>query len=282
MKVQQVTGAFGGCVTGIDVSQPLPTDVIGGIKKAIDQLGVLFFPDQPVLTAEKQLALTAQFGEVETPPFLTKYSQHPQVLIVEFEKPKGAGADIWHQDGTHTTTPPIGTFLQAHILPAFGGDACFSCMYSAYDALSPALRHMLDGLTARHSTANLFSLPRSPGQYGGREPDAQPPVSHPVVTANPRTGRRRLFVNRLYTIAIEGMPEAESRFLLDFLFEHIKSPEFQLRYSWKLGDLAFWDNQAVQHFAVADYTQQRRMQRVTLAGEKPIGAERQVQADEAA
>ncbi len=108
-------------------------------------------------------------------------------------------------------------------------------------------------------------------QYAPGTPAPKPPVSHPVVTQNPTTGRRRLFVNSLYTSRIEGLSEPESSALLAMLFEHIKSPEFQLRYSWSVGDIAFWDNHAVQHYAVADYTERRRMQRVTLLGEKPMG-----------
>src|SRR5262245_57955539 len=142
MQIERVTGTLGARITGIDVSKPLTPDLVAGIKQAIDQYGVLFFPGQPVLTADEQLALAAQFGAIETPPFLTKQSEHPQVLIVEFEKPKGGGADIWHQDGTHTERPPMGTFIQAHVLPDFGGDTCFSCMYSAYDALSSPIKTM--------------------------------------------------------------------------------------------------------------------------------------------
>lgn len=273
MQVEKVSGALGARITGIDVSKPLDPGAVAGIREALDRHGVLFFPGQRVLTAEEQLALTAQFGEVETPPFLTKFSEHPQVLVVEFEKPKGAGADVWHQDGSHTEKPPMSTILQAHILPGFGGDTCFSCMYTAYEALNPALQAMLDGLTALHSTQALFAATQSrEDQYKKGQPGSKPPVAHPVVTVNPRTGRKRLFVNSLYTLAIEGWSRAESDYLLRFLFEHIKQPEFQLRYTWSPGDLAFWDNLAVQHYAVADYTGRRRMQRVTLLGDRPVGA----------
>ncbi len=273
MQVEQVTGRFGGRVTGLDVSRPLGADRVGQLRDAFDELGVLFFPGQRVLTAEQQLALAAQFGEIETPPLLTRQSEHPQVLIVEFEQPRGSGADIWHSDGTHTEKPPLGTFLQAHVLPDRGGDTCFSCMYSAYDALSPAMKVMLDGLTAQHSTEMLFARTRSRSQQysGDGNLVSEPPVSHPIVTVHPRTGRRRLFVNSNYTVSVDGMSEAESDYLLDFLFDHVKSPEFQLRYQWSVGDLAFWDNHAVQHYAVADYSQRRRMQRVTLRGDTPVG-----------
>lgn len=190
MRIEKVTGSFGGRVTSLDVSKPLTMEQVEVLEAAIDDHGVLFFTHQPVLTAEEQLALAAQFGTIETPPLLTKQSEHPQVLIVEFENPKGSGADVWHQDGTHLEVPPKGTFIQAHILPSFGGDTCFACMYSAYEALSGAMRDMLDGLSALHSTQSLFSKTISRGQYDPELAKIKPPVSHPLVTANPRTGRK--------------------------------------------------------------------------------------------
>ncbi|MDG2005651.1 MAG: TauD/TfdA family dioxygenase [Novosphingobium sp.] len=271
MQVEQVTGQFGGRISGVDVSQPLGSDTVGAIRQALDSYGVLFFPGQTVLTAEQQIALVAQFGEVETPPWLTKQSEHPQVLIVEFDQPKGSGADVWHTDATYMEEPPLGTFIQAHVLPEFGGDTCFSCMYSAYDALSASMQAMLEGLTAQHSRAELVAQTGSRGQYDGEGVAVKPPVSHPMVTINRTTGRKRLFVNSLYTKRVEGVSEAESDYLLAFLFDHIKSPEFQLRFSWQVGDLAFWDNHACQHYAVADYNERRRMQRVTLTGYSPQG-----------
>ena len=281
MQIEKVTGQFGARITGIDVTKPLSPDAVGAIRDAINEYGVLLFPKQPVLTAEQQLALAAQFGEIETPPLLTKQSEHPQVLIVEFDKPKGSGADVWHTDASHLEKPPMGTVIQAHILPEAGGDTCFSSMYSAYDALSAPMKAMLDGLTAQHSTQALIASTNSRGQYDPDSFKVKPPVSHPIVTVNPVTGRRRLFVNSLYTIAVDGMSRAESDCLLRFLFEHIKCPEFQLRINWSVGDLAFWDNLAVQHFAVADYSERRRMQRVTLLGDKPIGVREMEEAHEA-
>jgi taurine dioxygenase len=271
MNAEIMTGVFGARVTGIDVSSSLGSGDVQAVRRALDNFGVVFFPGQPILGAEQQVELAGQFGVVETPPLLTAQSEHPQVLVVEFERPKGGGADVWHADGTHLEQPPMGTFLQAHILPDAGGDTCFSCMYSAYEALSPAIKTMLESLSARHSTEKLISKTRSRGQYDAERFSVKPPVSHPMVTVNRATGRRRLFINSLYTIGVDGLSDAEGDYLLSFLFDHIKSPEFQLRYRWRVGDLAFWDNHAVQHYAVADYTQRRRMQRVTLLGDSPVG-----------
>ena len=273
MDVKPLTGTFGARITGIDVSQPLGDADVGALRAAIDEHGLLLFPGQKLLTAEEQVALAARFGEVETPPWLTKQSTHPQVLIVEFDEPKGSGTDVWHTDATYMESPPASVMIQAHILPARGGDTCFSSTYAAYDALSTPMKAMLEGLTVQHSRADLFAATKGRNQYDPAGTTIDAPVSHPLVTVNPATGRRRLLLCNLYAKRVDGMTEDESRFLLDFLCDHAKRPEFQLRIQWQVGDLAFWDNHACQHYAVPDYAGRRRMQRVTLLGYKPQGVE---------
>lgn len=272
MKVEKITSRIGALVTGIDASRPLSAETIEGIAQALNDNGVLFFPGQPKLSGEEQLAFARQFGEVEAPPKLTRESELRDVLILDFTEPVGRGTDIWHNDGSYLATPPMGSILQAHILPEVGGDTCFASMHAAYEALSPGMKAMLDGMTASHSTERVLALTRSLGNvsYDSAQ-DLAAPRSHPIVTVDPGSGRKRLFVNPNYTTAIDGMTRAESDHWLAFLYDHIKSPEFQMRYRWHLGDIAFWDNHAVQHYAVADYSTRRRMQRVTLAGYAPVG-----------
>ncbi|MGH6738770.1 MAG: TauD/TfdA dioxygenase family protein, partial [Bradyrhizobium sp.] len=179
-----------------------------------------------------------------------------------------------HNDGSYLEKPPMGSVLQAHVLPKAGGDTCFASMNAAYEALSPAMQRLLEGLTASHSTEMILQKTRERGNTSyDTEQDRIAPRSHPIVTVDPVTGKRRLFVNPNYTVGIGGLTKAEGDGLLAFLFEHVKSPEFQMRYRWSLGDIAFWDNHAVQHYAVADYDTQRRMQRVTLLGYAPIGVD---------
>ncbi len=92
-----------------------------------------------------------------------------------------------------------------------------------------------------------------------------------MIALHPESGRKLLNVNNNWTISIDGMTKAESDNWLQFLFEHIKSPEFQMRYRWSVGDIGFWDNLAVQHYAVADYTERRLMQRIVMSGSRPLG-----------
>ena len=44
-------------------------------------------------------------------------------------------------------------------------------------------------------------------------------------------------------------------------------PEFQCRFQWQPGSIAFWDNRATWHFALNDYHgEERLMHRITVAG----------------
>jgi taurine dioxygenase len=97
-------------------------------------------------------------------------------------------------------------------------------------------------------------------------------VVHPVVWVHPETQRKLLYVNSSKTTRIVELAAAESTAFLSFLFEHVKSPEFQCRFRWQANSIAFWDNRAVQHFAVADYDERRVMHRVLISGGvRPVG-----------
>lgn len=282
MQITPITGTIGARITGIDAAQPLSADAAKAIRDALDRHGAVFLAGQNVLTPEQQLVFARNFGEVEKTMFPSKETTNPEVMTLDQTDPVGYGSDLWHADATHMETPAFATILQALELPEIGGDTCFSCGYSAYEALSPMWRDMLDGLEARHSMRRLAERSWTNPKYYYNSMMEKPPVLHPVVSVNPNTGRKRLFVNSNYTIAIDGMTEAESDTLLKFLFEHIKDPRFQMRYQWSVGDIGFWDNHAVQHYAVPDYNTRRRMQRVTLTGRKPIGAGKPARIPEAA
>ena len=141
------------------------------------------------------------------------------------------------------------------VLPPVGGDTCFASMYAAYDALSPAMQDVVDGLGAVHSLEQMVERTKHVANASLRDSlDQWPPVVHPVVRVHPETGRKLLNVNANWTTSIDGFTEAESDALLGFLLGHVKNPEFQCRFHWSEGAVAFWDNRAVQHYAVADYT----------------------------
>jgi taurine dioxygenase len=93
-----------------------------------------------------------------------------------------------------------------------------------------------------------------------------------MVRVHPETGRCNLFVNPKFTVAVRDMPGAQGEGLLRLLYDHMTDPGFIVRYHWRPGTLAFWDNRATMHFGIYDYGDARRlMHRVTLRGDRPLG-----------
>lgn len=273
IEVTPLSNVIGARVDGVDLRQPLDDDQRLDIRAALNRHLVLFFRDQHI-TPTQHLAFAQRFGPISVAPFGPKHPDHPEITVLDQTTPKGEGADSWHADNTFMPEPPMGSILRAVQLPDVGGDTCFASGYAAYESLSPAMQQFLDDKRAVHDISRMLRKAIANGQ--ATEPFEQmqrmwPPFSHPVVRTNPVTGRKCLFVNGNWTARIEGLTERENDALLPMLIEHIRSPELQCRFRWREGSIAFWDNRWVQHYAVPDYSGQRRvMHRVTIEGDRPV------------
>ncbi|GJM37824.1 MAG: taurine dioxygenase [Acidimicrobiales bacterium] len=272
LVVEPVTPGLGARVSGLRVADATD-DVITAIRAAINDHKVLFFADQH-LTPGEHLAFAERLGDIDVAAFGPKHADHPQMTVLDQEAPKGQGADAWHTDNTYVTCPPSYTVLQSVLLPALGGDTCFADMYAAWDALSPTMQELLSPLTATHDLTKTLTRAIADGNADVDLAAMQatyPPVHHPIARVHPETGRTALFVNGNFTTAIDGVTAAESDALLTMLLNHVGSPAWQCRHRWSEGDLTMWDNRAVQHYAVPDYTSRRIMHRLTIAGDEPKG-----------
>lgn len=264
--VTPVTAAIGAEVTGVDLRDDLDDTTVARIRQALLDHLVLFFRGQD-LDDDAHLRFALRFGPLSIPPLATKYQDSPAVTVLDQVAPKGEGADEWHSDNTFMPNPPLGSILRSERLPETGGDTCFSSMYAAYDALSPAMRQMIDGLTAVHDITKVMRKAIAAGHTDldmAAMQERFPPIEHPVARVHEEAGRKALFVNRNCTTHIVGLSERENEVILPFLLDHVHSPEFQCRLHWEPGTVAFWDNRSVQHYAVADYTERRVMRRVTI------------------
>jgi taurine dioxygenase len=271
ISVRPVTGVIGAEVSGLDLREPLDDGTVADIRKALLDHHVLFFRDQPI-TPQQHIAFARSFGDLHLPPVQTKHSPWPEINVLDQIAPKGEGADNWHNDNTYVAEPPMGSILHLVTAPPVGGDTCFASMTAAYEALSAPVRRMLDELVAVHDVTKSL---RKAAAYGHLDADVDalrakmPPVEHPVVRTHPETGRRALFVNPNSTVRIVGVSEAESDAILDFLYTHVKLPDFQCRFSWDESSVVFLDNRSCQHYAVPDYAERRVLHRVTLKGDRP-------------
>jgi len=272
MLVEPVTPAIGARVSGVALSEATDAE-LDAIRAAISEHKVLFFADQQ-LSPHDHLEFARRMGEIDVAAFGPKHDDHPEMTVLDQLAPKGQGADAWHTDNTYVACPPSFTILQSVMLPPLGGDTCFSDMYAAWDALSPAMQTLLSGLTATHDLTKTLTRAIADGNSDadlGAMQAAYPPVHHPIARTHPETGRTALFINGNFTTKIDGLSESESTALLAMLLAHVGLPGFQCRHRWTEGDLTMWDNRAVQHFAVPDYTSRRIMHRLTIAGERPKG-----------
>jgi taurine dioxygenase len=137
-------------------------------------------------------------------------------------------------------------------------------MAAAYENLPDDVRERIDGLEAEHDWWWTFGALMDPDDREALRPSF-PPAVHPVVSIHPETGRRTLFVNRIFTTRILGLDERESDELLSLLCAQAAYPEFQCRFRWTEGSVAFWDNRATQHYASSDYWPATRvMERVSI------------------
>jgi taurine dioxygenase len=251
VQVEPVGGALGAEIHGVRLGS-LSDREFAAIDAALLEHLVLFFPDQH-LSADEHVEFAVRFGEPEIHAFIRKLDDaHPQIVVLEEDD----RADFWHTDVTFSANPPLYSVLKMVTAPERGGDTMWLNQYLAYETLSAPMRDLLDGLTATH-------------MRGPTTPDAT--ATHPAVRVHPRTGRRALYVNRLFTSHFVELSPGESRALLDYVCTHAEQPQFACRYRWKPGTIAIWDNRVTQHHAVRDYHGSRRIERVTILGEEPVG-----------
>jgi len=237
ITVRPLTTAIGAEILGVDISRPLDEETYALIRRAFNERGVVFFRDQHA-SEEEFAAFGRRFG-----PLTISKVAHPLEgsldlgLIYKREEAERNYGNHWHTDQAARTVPVMGSMLIARRVPSAGGDTLFVNMAAAFEALSDGLKHTLRGLRALQS-----------------RPDAAVESAiHPVVGRHPETGREVLYVNPHYTKAIDGWTTAESDPLLKTLYAHALRPEFQCRFRWEVGSIAFWDNRQCWHYAVDDY-----------------------------
>lgn len=268
-----LTPTIGVEVAGLDVGEPLGGVEQAALRSALLDYKVLFFRDQDI-TTEQHLAFARAFGELEAHPFAPAKPGYPEVLAITHDADRRGRENTWHSDVTWREIPSLGSVLRALEVPPVGGDTLFADMYAAYDGLAVEIKAEIDGAQALHDFAHFRRGLRKAGKTEAEIEAfnaAYPSVLHPVVRTHPETGRKELYVNAAFTQRIEGMDRDRSDALLKHLYAQAAIPEYQCRFRWTTGAIAFWDNRSSQHYAVSDYWPAvRRMERVTIIGDRPV------------
>ena len=255
LSVNRLAGSLGAEITGVDLSTLSGSDV-SVIEQLLYEHLVLFFPGQS-LNTDQHVAFGGLFGPLDSHPNLANpFNRHPQVF--ELAASHGGVADEWHSDLSFSANPSVMSILNMIECPAVGGDTLWASTYAAFESLSPPLQALCEGLTALHDAT----------------PHGQPEVCaiHPVVRIHPVTKRRSLFVNEHFTRRIVQLSHEESQCLLTYLTQLIASHRFTVRYKWRKGTIAMWDNRCTQHYVLSDFHEQRIINRVTVMGDVPEGS----------
>lgn len=267
---------IGAEIRGVDFSRPVGAETIAALRDALMEHQVIFFRDA-AMTPAQHVAFGRHFGELTVHPFVPHLDEFPEVVVLDNHADNPVfSTDHWHSDETFRVMPPMGSILRCVRRPETGGETLWCDMVAAYENLSDKMQHFLSGLEAIHDFKNFRHkfdhLPSRERHAKLAEMEEElPNPAHPVVRTHPVSGRKALFVNEQFTLAIKGMREDESRALLDFLYSQARIPEYQFRFHWEVDSMVFWDNRPTQHYAANDYYPQRRtMHRVTIKGDKPF------------
>ena len=272
-RAAPMTAAIGAEIEGVDLNAPLDEAVQEELRLALYHFHVIAFRDQ-FLDDEAQLALARVFGEPEVHPIKAALG-NPEVLadIVDTED-SVPDRDGWHTDVTYQARPPSAAVLRCKETPSAGGDTLWANMQLAYQKLSEPMKQMIDGLTGHHATDGGFVdyiRRHLPEEIANKVMDlVGDGAHHPIVRTHPVTGEKSLFVDQSYLSRIDGLPEEEGKFLLDFLASRVDDVSIQCRFHWTKGAVVVWDERSTQHSGSADHRGLARvLRRCTIEGEIP-------------
>jgi taurine dioxygenase len=272
LSLDPLTPTIGAEVSGVDLSGPLKPDTVLSIRAALLDWKVLFFRDQDI-TTEQHIAFARYFGDLEVHPFAPHKPGSPEVLAITHDRDRKGKENTWHSDVTWREKPSLGSILRGIEIPPVGGDTLFADMAAAYEGLPEAVKDQIEGKVALHDFGHFRTGMRRAGKSEEEIEafnKAYPSVEHPVVRTHPETGAKAIYVNAAFTQHIVGMDKDKSDALLKVLYAQASIPEYQCRFRWREGSIAFWDNRASQHYAASDYWPAvRRVERVTVIGDRP-------------
>jgi taurine dioxygenase len=274
LRIERCQPLIGAEIAGVDLTRPIAPAVADAIRAALVEHQVLVFRDQDI-SREQHAAFAGLWIEDPATPFHVTVAQahpipgHPEIFNVIADGVKKTAADVWHSDESFRRCPPTVSVLRAHVVPRLGGDTIFSSGIAAYARLPDAVKARIRLLKAMHGLEYQEDRGLGDPDKLRRHIAANPSVAHPVVRLHPVSGKPVLFVNINYTGPILGLPDSESEALRAYLFDQFTKPDYQMRVRWRPHTIVVWDNRSVQHYAVYDYDEPRRMERILVAGVNP-------------
>ncbi|MFI8170069.1 TauD/TfdA dioxygenase family protein [Streptomyces sp. NPDC085931] len=276
IEIHKITAHIGARVEGVDLTRPLDGETYAALREALNTHKALVL-DAEGLDDAGQQAFARHFGDITTAhPTVSAVDGAPHVLPVD--SGDGRAANHWHTDVTFVLNPPQVTSLRSITVPPYGGETLIASSAAAYRSLPDPLRRLADTLWAEHTNDYDYAVPEEDVDEDQAARRAEFTsityrTVHPVVRVHPLTGERGLFIGG-FAQRIVGLSPGESRTVLDLLQAYVTRPEHVLRHRWSPNQLVLFDNRITQHYAVDNYDGlPRRLHRVTVAGDVPVGVE---------
>jgi taurine dioxygenase len=265
--------AIGAEIIGVDLSQPMDEPTFAKVLDTWHRNNIILLRDQH-LTEDEQVRFGERFGPPAVSHTRRYTTKNPAVMLISNIRENGEligalpdGEMNFHTDQCHQERPAMASMLYSLEVPSVGGNTLFANAYLAYETLPAAMRSKIDGRKA----LNAYDYDNASTIRGTKLRDGIPSYWHPIVRTHPVTQRKALYVNRLMTVAIEGMPDAEANEVLNALFDHQEQRQFVYEHVWRPHDVLLWDNRCTLH-ARTDFSaaERRLMRRLAILGEKPF------------
>ncbi len=270
-RITPLTGCIGARIEGLDPEDGIDELRFARLRDELLRHKVLLIP-QASLSPAAHVALGARFGELEA-----RHPDYPtidgleNIMVIENGPERPPDNESWHKDMTFLPDPPHCSLLQAKVLPPRGGDTMFVNMAAILADLSPPLRDFLRSLSVVHDQLHGFAPTLLDNHEHERlekmcaKPERLRRNQHPAIGVHPLTGEAYLGIDCCFVSHFVELERNESDALLRLLRDLIREPRYQVRIAWQADDLAIWDNVSTLHYAVGDYREYRRMQRVTVS-----------------
>ncbi len=272
-KVEAITPVIGAGISGISLNKDLKSDTVEKIYNALIKYQVIFFREQN-LTPESHLQLAKRFGDIDPGhPVYPHVEGFQSIVLLKNDESSRPDTNDWHKDLTFKSNPPFASILHGVSVPKIGGDTLWASMSAVYDSLTDGWKEDLEGLEAIHDMGTFRNDFYKEGGINSVNSALKKVGSavHKVIETHPISGKKYLNVNQSFTRNILNVSQGASDHILQFLFQLLARPEFQVRFHWQNNSVAIWDNRITQHYAVNDYLpNSRHMQRVTIINDKRV------------
>ena len=271
LKVTPLTPSIGALISKVSLNKDLNSGTIEQIYSALIKHQVIFFRDQNI-SPETHLKLAESLGEIDPGhPVYPHVEGYQSIVLLKNDANNRPDTNDWHKDLTFKESPPFASILHGVKVPKVGGDTLWASMSAAYDQLPNGWKDHLEELEAIHDMGTFRNDFYKEGGIDSVNNALKKVGSavHKVIETHPISGLKYLNVNQSFTRNIVNESQGPSDHILQFLFQHISKPEFQVRFHWEDNSVAIWDNRITQHYAVFDYLPEfRHMQRVTVVNDK--------------